>query len=145
MNAAPCSHLFLYGILQDGLGPDGGDWPFLKGLGQGFPATTTGALFAIPASDGWFPALIRAQGQITAIIHGAIHEASAVDIAAVDAFEGAEYTRMAIPVDGRQARGVAAAHAYVWTAPLPDSAEPIAHGNFAQWLEDTERKAWSGD
>ncbi len=144
MSPAPCANLFLYGILQDGLGPHEGDWPFLKGLGQGCPATTRGALYGIPASDGWFPALIRAQGQTTAIIHGAIHEASAVDIAAVDAFEGSEYTRMAIPVEGGQARGVATAHAYIWTASLPEGAEPIAHGNFAQWLKESGRDPWSG-
>lgn len=138
------SHLFFYGILQDGLGPGGGDWPFLAGLGLGSPATTTGALYAIPGEGGWFPALVLTQARFSTIVHGAIHEASAVDIAAVDAFEGAEYTRTSVPVDGWDGYGETQAHAYVWTAELPEGAVPIASGNFVQWLSETGNAAWSG-
>lgn len=143
------THLFFYGILQDGLGPDGGDWPFLAGLGLGAPATTMGALYGIPASDGqsetgWYPALIPTQARFASVVHGMIHDAGHVDLAAVDAFEGADYTRTAIPVDGWDGYGETQADAYLWTADLPEGAEPIASGNFAEWLKETGRQPWSG-
>ncbi len=138
-------HLFFYGVLQDGLGPDGGDWPFLAGLGMGAPATVQGALYAIPTPNGWHPALIPTQARFATIVHGAIHDASAVDIAAVDAFEGADYTRQPVQVDGWDGFGETEAQAYIWTADLPEGAEPIAHGNFAQWIKETGRPIYSGD
>lgn len=138
------THLFFYGVLQDGLGPDGGDWPFLRGLGLGAPAATTGALYAIPTRSGWYPALVLTQARYSTIVHGMIHEASGVDIEAIDAFEGADYAREAVLVDGWDGYGETEADAYVWTADLPEGAEPIVSGNFVQWLKDTGRKAYSG-
>ena len=137
-------HLFFYGVLQEGLGPDGGDWPFLEGLGLGAPATVQGALYAIPTDCGWHPALIPTQARFATIVHGSIHEASEVDIAAVDAFEGADYARQAISVDGWDGYGDTQADAYIWTAQLPEGAEPIASGNFAEWLKETGRPVYSG-
>lgn len=139
------THLFFYGVLQEGLGPDGGDWPFLRGLGLGAEATTTGALFGIPARSGWFPALILTQARYSTIIHGMIHEASGVDIEVVDAFEGADYTRQPVLVDGWDGYGETQADAYVWTSDLPQGAERIESGNFAQWLKETGRKPYSGE
>lgn len=135
--------------MQDGLGPDGGDWPFLSGLGLGAPATTQGALYAIPASEGqsetgWYPALIPTQARFATIVHGTIHDAGDVDLAAIDAFEGADYARTPVAVDGWDGYGETEADAYVWVADLPAGAEPIASGNFADWLNETGRKPWSG-
>ena len=127
------AHLFFYGVLREGVG----DWPFLEGLGLGSPATTTGALFAIPAGPHCFPALTPTHALYSSIVHGTIHEAGSVDFAAIDAFEGADYTRMAIDVDGWDGFGDTRAEAYIWTADLPTSALPIPHGDFVQWLEET--------
>lgn len=138
------THLFFYGVLQEGLGPDDGDWPFLKGLGMGASATTQGALYAIPYGDEWFPALILTQARYSTIVHGMIHEASHVDMGSVDEFEGDRYTRQAIPVDGWDGYGDTQADAYIWTDELPAGAELIASGNFAEWLEATGRKVYSG-
>ncbi|MEO1219839.1 MAG: gamma-glutamylcyclotransferase family protein [Pseudomonadota bacterium] len=138
------THLFFYGVLQESLGPDEGDWPFLAGLGMGAPATTQGALYAIPHEGEWFPALIQTQARYSTIIHGAIHEASYVDIAKVDAFEGESYTRASIPVDGWDGYGETMADAYIWTDDLPEGVQVIASGNFAQWLHETGRTAYSG-
>lgn len=138
------SHLFFYGVLQEGLGPDDGGWDFLAGLGLGSPATTQGALYGIPADGGWYPGLIPTQARFATHVHGMIHEASAVDIAAVDAFEGADYTRMPISVDGWDGYGDTIADAYIWTAELPDGAQPIPGGNFAEWLKETGRTPYSG-
>lgn len=139
------SHLFFYGVLQEGLGPDGGDWPFLKGLGLGASATTLGALYAIPTPSGWHPALVLTQARYSTIVHGMIHEASHVEMGPIDEFEGPSYTRQAIPVDGWDGYGDTQADAYIWTDDLPRDAELIASGNFAQWIEETGRKVYSGE
>ena len=138
------THLFFYGVLQEGLGPDGGDWPFLKGLGLGAPATTQGALYAIPYGDEWFPALILTQARYSTIVHGMIHEASYVDMDPVDKFEGDSYTRQPVRVDGWDGYGDTQADAYIWTDELPEGAEFIASGNFAEWLKETGRRVYSG-
>lgn len=136
--------LFFYGVLLEGLGPDGGDWPFLRGLGMGAPATTHGALYAIPSEQGWYPALIRTQARFSSVVHGMIHEAGEVDIAAIDAFEGAEYTRQAVPIDGWDGYGETLADTYLWTADLPAGAQMIVSGDFAEWLSVTGRRPYSG-
>lgn len=132
------SHLFFYGVLREGVG----DWPFLIGLGLGAPATTTGALYAMPDARGWYPALVLTQARFSTVIHGTLHEAGSVDLAAIDDFEGPEYTRQPVTVDGWDGYGDTQAHAYVWTADLPPGAEPIAHGDFVRWLEETGRMAF---
>ena len=119
--------LFVYGVLREGLG----DWPFLAGIGPGQAATASGALFAIPDPQGWYPALVPGEGTVI----GAVRDAARVDMAAVDAFEGADYTRRPIPV--RCAGETLVAEAYLWAAPLPSGAPQIAHGDFVRWLAET--------
>ncbi|WP_162290990.1 gamma-glutamylcyclotransferase family protein [Erythrobacter colymbi] len=126
--------LFVYGVLREGLG----DWPFLAGIGPGRAATATGALFAIPDPHGGYPALVPGEGTVT----GAVHACAGVDLAAVDAFEGADYTRRPIPV--RCGGETIMAEAYLWAAPLPPQAEPVAHGDFARWLAETGRSPYAG-
>ncbi len=127
--------------MREGLG----DWPFLEGLGLGAPATTHGALYAIPTPQGWYPALIPTQMRYGTIVHGTIHDASAVDMAAVDAFEGEDYLRQAIPVDGWSGYGDTEAQAYIWQGDLPDGAEPIPQGDFVEWLEVTGNAPYAGE
>ncbi|MCL9999407.1 MAG: gamma-glutamylcyclotransferase [Erythrobacter sp.] len=120
-------HLFVYGVLREGLG----DWPFLAGIGPGRAASASGALFAIDDPQGWYPALVPGEGMVS----GALHPCDTVELAAVDAFEGADYARRPIPV---QCAGEAImAEAYLWAAPLPPGALPIPHGDFARWLAET--------
>lgn len=128
------SHLFVYGVLREGLG----DWPFLAGLGPGRAATTLGALFAIDDPAGWYPALVAGEGEVI----GTVHDAQGVDLAAVDAFEGADYTRS--PVAVQVAGAMISAEAYLWTAPLPADAPRIAHGDFARWLAETGGRPFAG-
>lgn len=124
-------HLFLYGVLREGLG----DWPFLAGIGPGRPAITSGVLFAIADPQGWYPAMRYGQGPGWSDVVGTLHEAGAVDLAAIDAFEGPEYTRRAIPVIC--AGELIWADAYLWAGPLHTVAPRIAHGDFARWLVET--------
>jgi gamma-glutamylcyclotransferase (GGCT)/AIG2-like uncharacterized protein YtfP len=130
--------LFLYGVLREGLG----DWPFLAGLGPGRPAQTSGDLFAIADPHGWYPALRHGQGPGWAEVVGTLHDAQAVDLAAVDAFEGPDYTRRRIPV--WFAGETITADAYLWTAPFPAGALWIAHGDFARWLAETGLTPFGG-
>ena len=110
------------------------------------PATTRAALYAIPDPDGWYPAMLPGTG----LVHGACHEVGAVDLAAVDAFEGADYTRAPVecalvPAQAHALAPRTKTHAYLWTAPLPGNAERIAHGDFARWLAETGYTAFAGD
>jgi len=133
-------HIFFYGVLREGVG----DWPFLEGLGLGAPATADGALFAIPDEGGWYPALVLTQARYATAVHGTLHEAGSVDLAAIDAFEGPDYARQEVAVDGWGASDETRAQAYIWTGDLPEGAEPIPHGDFVRWLEETERRAFAG-
>ena len=126
-------HIFFYGVLREGVA----DWPFLEGLGLGARATTLGVLYAIPSGDTWYPALIPTQARYAVPVHGTIHEASAVDLAAIDAFEGGDYARQELAIDGWDGYGDTIAEVYVWISDLPTAAVPIPHGDFVQWLEET--------
>jgi gamma-glutamylcyclotransferase (GGCT)/AIG2-like uncharacterized protein YtfP len=132
--------LFLYGVLRAGLG----DWPFLAGLGPGSPATAAGELYAIPDAGGWYPALVLAQGHAATTVHGTNHAVGTVDLAAIDAFEGLDYARMAVPVDRGKGAAGTSAHAYIWTSRLPDRALAIPHGDFVRWLAETGHAPFRG-
>lgn len=125
--------LFFYGVLLQGAE----QWPFLQGLGEGRAAHTQGALYAIPDPQGWYPALIAGQGTV----QGSVFDAGKVDLAAIDHFEGEEYSGRPIMVD---AGGYATpAQAYLWQGVLPKKAERIAHGDFNRWLKEGGRAAFS--
>ena len=132
-------HLFFYGVLREGVA----DWPFLEGLGLGAPATTMGMMYANPYLGSWYPALIPTQARYATVVHGTIHEAGAVDLKAIDEFEGEDYTRQALDIDGWDGFGETQAQGYVWTADIPADAELIAGGDFVEWLAQTGRKAFS--
>jgi gamma-glutamylcyclotransferase (GGCT)/AIG2-like uncharacterized protein YtfP len=134
------SYLFFYGVLREGVG----DWPFLAGLGLGAEASVNGALFAIPDPGGWYPALVLTRAGHATNVVGTLHEAGEVDLAVLDAFEGPQYERMAVPVDGWEAGG-SEAQAYIWTGELPEGAEAIHHGDFVRWLAETGRLAFAGE
>ena len=126
---------FLYGTLMAGIAnPVAQD--LHRRLRRGEPSSARGALFAIPDPDGWYPALLAdaAGGLVRGMIHEALPAFGAADLAALDAYEGAEYRRQAIPVcEGAQA---IMAEAWLWRGPLPEHAVPLPHGDFARFLEE---------
>ena len=138
LEAMKPTHLFFYGALREGLG----DWPFLAGLGLGAEATTQGALYAIPLKEGWRAALCPTQARFAANVVGTLHEAGEVDLAAIDAFATGAFVRQPVEVDGWSGAGDMA-DTYVWTGDLPKGAEPIGHGDFARWLEDTGHSVYA--
>ena len=140
LEAMKPTHLFFYGTLREGVG----DWPFLTGLGLGAEATTQGALYAIRHKGGWRAALFPTQARFAANVVGTLHEAGEVDLAAIDAFATGAYAtgdfvRQLVEVDGWSGAGDMA-DTYIWSGDLPDRAEPVGHGDFARWLEETGRR-----
>lgn len=127
------SRLFFYGVLIAEIAPPSVR-RLLSGIGPGRPATTRGRLFAVDDPDGAHPALVAGDG----VVAGVLHEADAVDLAGLDAFEGAAYVRTEITVhcDGEDLP----ADAYIWIAST-DGLEPIPDGDFARWLAASGRPA----
>lgn len=126
--------LFFYGVLQQAVASPA-IRAMLSGIGEGQPASVEGVLMAVPDAEAAYPVLLAGEGTV----HGMLHDAGTVDLAALDAFEGAEYRRSAIVAvltDGERVQ----AEAYRYVAePQPDFI-PIPHGNFAQWLAETGRR-----
>lgn len=126
--------LFFYGVLQPNLAR-GAVAELVAGLGQGRAAVTTGQLYAVLERGGWHPAMVPdAAG---GLVHGQLFDGSGVDMAALDAFEleGIDYDRRAIAVRPEGGHWTSA-EAYCWRRPA-EGLDPIAHGDFARWLEET--------
>lgn len=139
-------HLFFYGVLIDGLASPS-IRALLAGLGPGRPATTRGALFAIPDPRGWYPVLLPGEGEVC----GMLHEAGTVDLAALDRFEGVdpadppagEYRREPVEVVP-EGGGPLMADAYLYNRARAPEVEPIPHGDFARWLRETGHAPLAG-
>jgi gamma-glutamylcyclotransferase (GGCT)/AIG2-like uncharacterized protein YtfP len=125
-------HLFFYGILQGDLA-EGPVRDLLAGIGPGMPATARGNLYAVRNEAGAYPAMVSGDGEV----HGMLHEAGSVDLAALDVFEGEEYVRADITVDGGQV-----AQAYLWAGSI-DGLELIEKGSFGGWLRESGLTAYS--
>jgi gamma-glutamylcyclotransferase (GGCT)/AIG2-like uncharacterized protein YtfP len=123
--------LFFYGILQGDVA-QGPVRELLAGIGPGIQATARGKLYAVRNEAGAYPAMVAGDGEV----RGMLHEAGSVDLARLDAFEGAEYRRTEIEVGGESAQ------AYLW-AGSTDGLELIAHGDFARWLRETNLSPYS--
>jgi gamma-glutamylcyclotransferase (GGCT)/AIG2-like uncharacterized protein YtfP len=93
-----------------------------RGLGPGVAAQVRGALYAVPDPLGWYPAMVPGEG----VVHGYVYRVvDGFDVGALDAYEGADYRREAIEVQG------ITAHAYIWAGALPLGAVLIPSGDFA--------------
>jgi gamma-glutamylcyclotransferase (GGCT)/AIG2-like uncharacterized protein YtfP len=120
--------LFFYGTLIAGSG-NPQERAAHAALGEAQAGSVAGALYAIPDPLGWYPALVAGEGRVFGM---AYRMTSALDLAALDAYEGAEYRRASVWVE--TATGTITAQAYLWHGALPENAIPIPQGNFAQWL-----------
>lgn len=136
--------LFVYGTLQQGMGPMAER--LHRVLRPGQPAFLRGRLYALPDPAGWYPALIPddAGGPVCGALHVPAAGFAARDLAAFDAYEGyrpddpagSDYFRR--PVTVTCTDGLACpAQAWCWQARLPAAAVPIADGDFAAWLART--------
>jgi gamma-glutamylcyclotransferase (GGCT)/AIG2-like uncharacterized protein YtfP len=119
----------------------------LAGLGPGRRATAPGLLYAVPDPRGWYPVLIPGEGTV----HGMVHEAGSVDVAALDRFEGldpqdpkaGEYRREPVSVTP-EAGAALQAHAYLYNRQPAAAFELIAHGDFARWLREGGHSVFAG-
>ena len=101
-------------------------------LGRGRNASVGGRLVAIPASGGYYPALLPAADHRR--VRGMVFDAplSPADWRIVDMYEGREYRREEVWVRVAGVRLRAAC--YRWTGSLPPAARPIGGGDFGEWL-----------
>ncbi|MCB2087614.1 MAG: gamma-glutamylcyclotransferase family protein [Sphingomonadaceae bacterium] len=128
--------LFFYGVLMGEVAPP----PvrsLLAGIGPGQPATVRGTIYAVTGPGGAYPVLLPGDD----LVHGRMHDAGNVDLAALDRFESVdpvdplagEYRREEITaVDGEGESHVV--QAYLWNGELDQQNELIPDGDFAVWL-----------
>ncbi|PEQ12362.1 hypothetical protein B2G71_12775 [Novosphingobium sp. PC22D] len=132
--------LFLYGTLQPAAGTRMARW--LETMARDLrPARVPGRIVALRGGNGWFPAL---QPGSSGMVCGTLAELDLPPgaLAKLDRYEGGEYRRRALRV--RRGDGAACtAQVYVWTAPLPEGALPVAGGDFLRWLERSGRRAFT--
>lgn len=129
--------LFFYGVLMDHVA-GGPVRDLLSGIGPGVPAWTCGTLYAVPDPQGWYPALLPGAGRV----RGMLHDAGAVDLAALDRFEGVDpvhpsagdYHRAEIAVE-TAAGEPAQAFAYLWNHRPAAGLIHLPDGDFSCWLK----------
>lgn len=124
-------YLFFYGVLVAEIAPPPVQ-RLLARIGPGRPATVRARLFAVDEPAGAHPAMVPGDGEV----RGVLHEAGAVDLPALDAFEGPDYRRG--PVSAICDGTAVEAEAYIWVAPTTGLA-PIPDGDFARWLARSGR------
>ncbi|MCP5395552.1 MAG: gamma-glutamylcyclotransferase [Sphingomonadaceae bacterium] len=136
--------LFFYGVLMGDVAPPRVQ-ELLAGIGPGQPATVRGTLYAVPDPRGAYPVLLPGSG----LVHGRLHEAGRVNIAALDRFEGVdpddplagEYRREEVEaLDAGGARH--AVQAYLWNREPDARLERVASGDFASWLAQSGQRAF---
>ncbi len=134
------SHLFFYGVLLgDIASPAIGQ--LLGGIGPGRRAVANGTLHAVGTARGWYPVLLPGTGEV----RGMVHETRAVNLAALDLFEGVdprspragEYRRQPIRVMPDDRSAALRADAYVYNLDVAPAFIPVPHGDFARWLRET--------
>lgn len=119
--------LFFYGTLR----PDA-DTPMARWIAarlvRAEPGRAPGRLCAVPDARGWYPALVPGAGRVRGVLCDL--RLMPGDLARLDAYEGREYRRLALPV--RTDRGRIMAQAYGWRGGRPGCV--ITGGDFLEWL-----------
>jgi len=138
--------LFFYGVLLGSVA-EGAVRDLLHGLGPGRATTVRGLLYAVPDPRGFYPVLAPGEGTV----RGMVHQAGAVDLAALDRFEGVdpgdpsagEYRRESVFAK-LSGGGSVAADAYLYNRVIGPDLVPIPHGDFARWLRENRARAFAG-
>jgi gamma-glutamylcyclotransferase (GGCT)/AIG2-like uncharacterized protein YtfP len=129
--------LFLYGTLQPAADTAMARW-LRPRIREAQPASVPGRLFAIPARQGWYPALLpgreRCRGALVCV------DLTRGDLARVARYEGGEYRRLALRV--RTSGGLMQCSGFVWRGAALRDAVPIPGGDFLLWLEATRHVAY---
>lgn len=143
-------HFFFYGTLIAGSGnrAEQAAHARLRAVG---PASIEGALWAIPDTAGWYPALVSGHGRVQGVVYATTDGFGPEDLARLDAWEDYRpgnpedslYLRM--EVQAIDAVGASlAAQAYRFNQPLPDGALAIVDGAFPSWLTRHGYSAYGG-
>jgi gamma-glutamylcyclotransferase (GGCT)/AIG2-like uncharacterized protein YtfP len=104
-------------------------------------AVAQGLLYALDDPDGCYPALLAGEGAVHGRLMALTPAFTADDLAALDAYEDADYRRERVMV--RTGDGAAVlAWAYLWAQALPDGASPLPDGDFAAYLRASGRAAY---
>ncbi|MDP9055923.1 MAG: gamma-glutamylcyclotransferase [Pseudomonadota bacterium] len=110
----------------------------LRMVGQ---ASVIGALWAIPDTAGWYPALVAGHGRVHGVLYAAADGFGPEDLARLDAWEEyhpdnpADSLYLRIEAQAVDVAGVSlAAQLYRFNQPLPDGALAIVDGDFPSWL-----------
>jgi gamma-glutamylcyclotransferase (GGCT)/AIG2-like uncharacterized protein YtfP len=115
------------------------------------PASVPGALWAVPDTAGWFPALVAGQGRVHGMLYAAMDSFDAGDLARLDEWEdfrshqpaASLYLRVEMHAVDSAGRSVAA-QVYRFNQPLPTDARAIPGGDFQAWLKATGNTAYAG-
>ena len=137
-------HFFFYGTLMAGSDNLVCERIHARLLALG-PAIARGRLFAVPASQGWYPAFLPESegGEVHGMAYAALPEWTEENLALLDAYEvyypdhpeASEYLRE--PIDIICGGTAARADAYVYRAALPADAVSVPDGDFRAFLAGT--------
>ncbi|MFT4057745.1 MAG: gamma-glutamylcyclotransferase family protein [Novosphingobium sp.] len=119
--------LFFYGTLRPDADTPMARWVAAR-LVRTEPGRVPGRLYAVRDPRGWYPALVPGSGRVGGVLCEL--QLRPGDLARLDAYEGREYRRLALPV--RTSAGRVTAQAYIWRKGLPDG-RPIG-ADFVEWL-----------
>lgn len=147
LSAVP-THFFFYGTLVAG-NPNPVAMEIHAQLERLGAATAHGALYAVRDPSGWFPALLPGGEAVRGQLYSVAAGFDAALLARMDAYEdfdpgdpaGSLYRRETLAVECAGIRVEAAA--YLWNRALPEGAEPITEGSFADWLAKTGNPVFS--
>ena len=106
-----------------------------------------GQLHAVPTAQGWYPALLPGDGQVSGWVYRAGAGFDAQCLARLDAWEDydprrprrSEYLRRRIPVQLARGRTLIA-QAYLWNRPVVPAMVPLPGGDFTAWLAAPARR-----
>jgi len=135
-------HFFFYGTLVAGHTNPVARLIHAK-LRPAGPATVSGKLYAIPKSEGWYPALLPGDGDVHGMLYAVHNGFGEADLARMDDYEDFHPGHAAISLYIRESRAICRedgtshqAQTYRYSQPLPPDAQFIPNGNFSAWLDE---------
>jgi len=137
---------FFYGTLQVG-NPN----PAIKDIHERLvllgPGRITGGLVAMPDRDGWFPALVPGDGDVTGQVFATARDFSVAALARLDRYEEYDPASPETSWYRREERTLTSGEpvmVYCLNGPPPESAVVIPGGDFRAWITAQGLPEFSG-